>query len=150
MAGQKFLFKNFLSNPKVYALNQGYWVMQLRTWLPHTSVEKENLYQTHFANGKKMYDGNPIYSVLLKNRKSVRIIQEEPESERPEISAWIHQTEYDGEAIKELVISTELTEVTKQIAIALIAEWSKEETNGSNMEQFIEDQLSRLRINAFA
>jgi len=150
MAGQKFLFKNFLANPKVYALNQGYWVTQLRTWLPQASVEKENLYQTHFANGKKMYDGNPIYSALLKNQKSVRIIQEEPESEQPEISAWIHHTEYDGEMIQELVISTELTEVTKQIAIVLIAEWSKAETNGSNMEQFIEDQLNKLRISAFA
>lgn len=150
MAGQKFLFKNFLADPKVYALNQGYWVMQLRTWLPQESVEKRNLYQTHFANGKKNYDGNPIYSALLKNQKSVRIIQEQPESEQPEIGAWVSQTEVDGEAIQELVISMELTEITKQVVIALVAEWSKAETEASKMEQFIEDRLSRFQVIAFA
>lgn len=150
MTGQKFLFKNFLADPKVYALNQGYWATQIRAWLPDAAVERENLYQTHFANGKKMHDGNPIYSALLKNRKSVRIIQEQPESEQPEIGAWISQTEVDGEAIQELVISTELTEITKQVVITLITEWSKAETGTSKMEEFIEKILSRFQATAFA
>jgi len=148
MAGQKFLFKNFLADPKVYALNQGYWATQIRAWLPDAAVERENLYQTHFANGKKMHDGNPMYSALLKNGKAVRIIQEEPESKQPEIGAWLNQTEINGKIIQEFVISTELTQITKQVVIALITEWSKPNNEVFEVERYISEQLEILRLTA--
>ncbi len=145
MATQKFLFKNFLADPKVYALNQGFWTTQLRSQLSEEMLEKENLYQTHFANGKKVYDGNPIYSALLQNQKSVRIIQKQPKSEQPEIKAWIHETESDGTEIQELVIALELSYITKSVAMALISEWSKRREDKKEMERFIKEKLNQVR-----
>jgi len=148
MVSQKFLFADFLTDPKIYALNQGFWTAQLRSKLPHETLEKEHLYQMHFANGKKIYDGNPIYSALLKNQKSVRIIQKQPESERPEIKAWIHNTESDGIEIQELVISLELSYITKSVAMTLIAAWSKSEGDKKWMEGFIREKLGTVRSTA--
>lgn len=140
MATQRFLFKDFLADPKVYALNQGFWTKQIRSKFSPL-LERENLEETHFANGRKMYDGNPIYSALLKHHKAIRIIQEEPESEHSQISAWVNQTEANGEKIDELVIVLELSDISKSLAMDLISAWLKSERDKKWMENYIVEKL---------
>ena len=141
---RKVLFEKFLTNRRVYALNERYWKRQMQKF-SSSIMESNDWYQAHFANGKKIYDGNPIYSALLKDHKSLRIIQKEPESDQPEIRAWVHQTEADGEQIHELVISMELSKVTSQVAIEFIAKWCKGKTGVLEMEDFITERLKTLK-----
>ena len=141
MAEQRFLFQNFLDDKKVYALNQGFWERQLNKLLPETDIIAKNWINNLYANRKKIYDGNPIYNVLIKPDKAIRIIQEKPESDQPEIGAWMQKTENDnGEPIEELVISLELSTVTKDIAVKLIQMWSKGILNVDEIEKTI-DQI---------
>lgn len=142
MRQPKYLFKNFLKDKRVYTLNQRFWKKELAKYLAEKQVVKTNWINQQFADGTPMYDGNPIFSLLLKQNKAVRIIQEEPESEQPELGAWLQQTE-DQEAnpVIELVIALELSEVTKEMAVSLIDDWVKEEVNKAQMEALIEERL---------
>jgi hypothetical protein len=138
---QKFLFKNFLTNARVYGLNQAYWKKRILAHLPLDEVRQYPLYQTTFANGTKMLDGNPIYSFLLKNGKSVRIIQEEPESDTPQITAWLSETEsLEGNKIEELVITLELSDITYPIALQLISIWSQKGLTSSEIRRLVEQK----------
>ena len=148
MDGVKFLFENFLRDKRVYALNQHYWAHQLGKAIPEEKVESKNWYNNEFANGVKIYDGNPIYSLLIRPNKSIRIIQEEPESNAPEITAWVQQTEgHKKNKIEELVISLELSELTKELTLELVRKWADKDTGASNMEALIATKLEALGKN---
>ncbi len=142
MNGLKFLFENFLRDKRVYVLNQSFWASQLGKAIPEDIIELKNWYHNEFANGLKIYDGNPIYSLLIRPNKSIRIIQEEPESVAPEITAWIQETEgNEKNKIEELVISLELSEQTKALTLELAHQWAKKDTNTSAMEDLIATKL---------
>lgn len=144
----KFLFENFLKDKRVYVLNQNYWAHHLGKAITSDKVESENWYRNEFANGVKIYDGNPIYSLLIRPNKSIRIIQEEPESNAPEITAWIQQTEgHKRNKIEELVISLELSELTKELTLELVRKWADKDTGASNMEALIAAKLEALGKN---
>jgi len=139
---QKFLFENFLNNKKVYALNEIFWARQLDKLLPSGSIEKKNWLHTRYANGKKMYNGNPIFSVLIKPDKAIRIIQEQPESDQPEIGAWVDIREGEnGHQVQELVISMELSDVTRDLAIQLMRTWSTMRISAGEMEVAIQERV---------
>jgi hypothetical protein len=132
----RFLFKDFLNNKRVYVLNQNYWKRLISKLIPEEKITESNWYNDQFANGQKMYDGNPIFSVLISPKKSLRIIQEEPESNHPEISAWLEKTEGpDGEEINELVISLELSDVTRELSEDLVQAWLEGKTDSSFIEE---------------
>lgn len=138
MSTQRFLFENFLDDRKVYLLNQGYWGRQLSKLLPETDVVAKNWISNAYVNGQKIYDGNPIYTVLVKPDRGIRIIQEKPDSAFPEIGAWIQKTENrSGEPIQELVISLELSTLTKEIAIKLMQMWAQGHLNEVEIEKII-------------
>lgn len=145
MKKNKILFKDFLRDKRVYGLNQNFWKNTLKKVLPFQQVKQENWYVTQYANGKKMYDGNPMYSVLLKPQKSIRIIQEAAETPTTEISAWLHTTEdAQQNPIKELVIVLELTSETKKIALDFIDLWTNVTTDVKKMQVLIDRTLESM------
>ncbi|CAA6800596.1 MAG: Unknown protein [uncultured Aureispira sp.] len=120
-----FLYKNFLVKKMIYNQNESYWKRYVRNALEPKVIEHESWLENEYANGTKIYDGNPIYSAKLHNQKAIRIIQEEPESDTRQIAAWVEETEDEHEnKIEELVISLELTRDTRKLALELIKEWA--------------------------
>ncbi len=75
----------------------------------YENIEYTEYITTSDGFGNEFYDGNPIYSFIIKKQnKGVWIIQEEPEESSIQISAWIEETELVGnEIIDELVLNLE-------------------------------------------
>lgn len=135
----KYLFENFLTNKSVYTLNEVYWRNLANKLLPEECIESTNIYNNTYANGKKIYDGNPIFSARLKGNRTLRIIQEEPESDVADINAWV---EHDPAEKQELVVSLELSTITRDIVKDLLQRWAKQETTPDSMENYLEEKLS--------
>lgn len=137
-----FLYKNFLVKKKIYSQNESYWKRYVRNVLEPKVIEHEFWLKNEYANGTKIYDGNPIYSVKLQNKKAIRIIQEEPESDTLQISAWVKETEDEHEnKIEELVISLELTRVTRVLALELIKAWASDGVSMKKMMSLIPEKI---------
>lgn len=138
-----FLYKNFLEKKTIYNQNESYWKRYVRNALDPKVIEHEFWLKNEYANGTKIYDGNPIYSAKLQNRKAIRIIQEEPESDTLQIAAWVKETEDEHEnKIEELVISLELTRVTRKLALELIKEWASKKISMEKMMSLIEEKIN--------
>lgn len=118
------LFPNFLENKNTYSLNVEYWSRLLHsiTDVKGMSVE-EHTFTTTFNNGNYFLDGNPIFEAIVNNSRAIRIIQQAPESDELNISAWIDQTEVNDRLIRELVIDLELTEESQAKALQLLNVW---------------------------
>lgn len=142
----QFLYKDFLDNKRIYNLNVGYWKRYFRRLLRNREDVVYDWMSTSFGSGADFYDGNPIITVLLKNdRKAVRVIQEEPESDEVQIGAWVGEIDYKGTLYNELVISLELSKDTKRISQKLIEHWiGVANLNSSKMSLFIDQVLSNL------
>ncbi len=83
------LYSNFLSDKRIYNLNRAYWKRMLSKIGENISMP---FYKEQFSNGVHFYDGNPIVSAYLPNlNKSIRIIQEEPETDSLEVGAWTEE-----------------------------------------------------------
>lgn len=137
-----FLYKNFLVKKKTYHQNESYWKRYVRKALEHKAIEHEFWLKNEYANGTKIYDGNPIYSAKLQHRKAIRIIQEEPESDTRQIAAWVKETEDEHEnKIEELVISLELTRDTRKLALELIIAWASDTVSMKKMNSLIEKKI---------
>ncbi len=147
----KFLFQNFLEDKRIYVFNQNYWKKTVKPFLQknikpaaaenNIAEDPHNIYNTAFADGQKMYDGNPIFSTFVSQNKTLRIVQEEPESEHPAITAWTEKSDFDNR--KELVIVLELSDLTKKIAARLIEHWAKDATDEKSMAAFIDSVFSQ-------
>lgn len=134
MKTSKPLYQDFLTNKKIYNLNVGFWNRILKSSWP--SVELP-LYNSHFSNGKKMYDGNPISSGYdLNKRKSIRIIQNDNPGESY-FDAWVKQVEIFDEEVKELVISLSLTQASKELSKAMIRKWFNGELDGASLDEYL-------------
>jgi hypothetical protein len=143
-----FLYKNFLEDKRVYHLNVAYWKRYFRKLLKDREDVVFDWMNTRFGNGASFYDGNPMITVLLKkDRKAIRIIQEEPETDGVEIGAWMGEVEVEGTCYKELVISLELSKKANQVAQALISRWIENNALGDpvhSMESFIDQTLANF------
>ncbi len=127
-----FLYKNFLTDQRVYRLNEGFYA---RLYEEVTKEKPRSFFNVHFKNGEREQDGNPIFSALA-HQRLVRIIQEEPTSEKPYITAWLGKaTDKD---IDELVIALELSAETKPVLKELLAKWMGEKVETREMEKFIQ------------
>jgi len=131
----QYLYKNFLKDKRVYNLNEGYYA---RLFKKLTRWEPKTVFNTRFRNGEKFYDGNPIFSALVDNRV-LRIIQEEPESNKIYLSAWL--TTATEKELDELVITLELSKEAKPLLEKLITKWVVEKTDKSCMEAYIEKTI---------
>ncbi len=140
----KHLFKNFLSNPYEYELAVKYWRelcdqilcvnRQQNQWKPWLNI--------HFADGTPFQDGNPIYNLISEGKcKGLCIIQEEPNTDDVEISAWMDTFGDYGngeeDSIKELVIVCALSNESVKIASSLIKAWIAEDRTYPEMENLI-------------
>ena len=143
----KIYFGNFLDDKRVYALNQTYWDKEITKIVPKEKIVLTNWYNNEYANGQKIYDGNPIYSLVLDTKRSIRITQEEPESDHSEITAFIKVVKgLEKDFYHELVISLELSLLTKRIALGFVKNWSKSDISVQKMEAIIEEQLKAVKI----
>jgi hypothetical protein len=133
----KHLYSNFLSDKRIYNLNRGYWKRMLSKVGENISMP---FYQEKFSNGVHFYDGNPIASAYLPNlNKSIRIIQEEPETDSLEIGVWTEDKEFEDKNIKELVISLELSRESSKVVRELIKGWLQENWDDEKLEKTIEE-----------
>ncbi len=141
------LYKNFLRNKEIYNKNVKYWDEIVRQLLRTEQYEFEHYINTNDGLGNEFYDGNPIYNFKIDSlNKCVRIIQEEPETNKSILfSAWINEMETDtNEKIDELVISLELTQETTILAIDIISAWVLRDLTKHRMKNYIKT-VSGLR-----
>jgi hypothetical protein len=134
----KFLYKNFLTNKKTYNLNEAFYN---RLFRKITGLKPVPYYNTRYNNGEKFYDGNPIFSALFGGRL-LRIIQEEPESQRPFLRATLEKT--PEEEIDELVIILELSQEVKPLLEELIRKWLVDALQKEDMARFIQEKTRSL------
>ena len=134
------LYPDFLKNKNVYSLNVEHWSRLLHSVTDVKSMSvQENIFTTTFNNGNCFLDGNPIFEAIVDNRRAVRIIQQEPENDELNISAWIDQREVNHRLIYELVIDLELTEDSQNRALLLLRLWLGFNFSYVEMIRFIEE-----------
>ena len=130
---QKLLFDKYSEDKRIYNLNQGYWKRKLQSRLQIKLSKESEVFKNSDAEGKKIYDANPIFTFVNDNRtKAIRIIQDDinilkvslEENEDYLISAWLDYIILDNEReIQELVIALFLTKETVDKAMNLVYLW---------------------------
>ena len=121
----KYLFVGFLESKRLYNLTAAYWHRMVYKIAEEKQLEFQpyiNLYDTH---GHKEYDANPIFSAFFPGlNKAVRIIQDEPEADAPDLTYWEDRIELKvAHPTKELVIAVALSVSSAAEAKRLIADW---------------------------
>lgn len=130
-----FLYKDFLENQSTYLKNELYYKNLFTEIAGKKPIE---YYNTTFKNGKKFFDGNPIFNTKFNNRL-VRIIQDEPESEKPYFKARVETKE---NAVDELVINLELSKEIEPILVFYLKKWFKEEISVDQIQQLNKNYIS--------
>lgn len=130
------LYANFLENKKIYNLAQGSWRRFFASLLKKKGYSFEP-YLNDRVNGKKEYDGNPIFNAYIPElKRAVRIIQVSPEEEGDNISAWIDDIELKDKKTQELVLDIKMTRDAKLTAREILGAW-------------IEGELSEEEVGAY-
>lgn len=141
----KYLYPNFLENKKAYNLAQGSWNRLLKSILreyDYTSFP----YINQMQNGKKEYDGNPIFSAYIPEiQRAIRIIQVAPDEEGGDISAWIDDIELRGKIdvgkIEELVLDLKFSQKSKAFAKEAIHKWITQELDSETLDELLEAKV---------
>jgi len=123
-----YLFKDFLDDQTIYLQNEAFYKNLFTEIIGEEPVD---YYTTHFNNGQKFFDGNPIFNTK-KNNRSIRIIQDEPESETPYLHARIEKKE---DALEELIINLELSEEIKPVLEIYLKKWFIEKVSLSEIKK---------------
>ncbi|SMF90165.1 hypothetical protein SAMN05661091_4916 [Paenibacillus uliginis N3/975] len=129
-------FINYLDDEDVYDALEKYWIDMFFMLL-----HKENIYgndwicpyyNTTFGNGKKMMDGNPIFSAKsIKKDEIIRIIQESPKNGNV-FSYWINSSMGNNQSQKELVIVCTLNNYNLEKINDIIISWIKGNLKDTN------------------
>jgi predicted N-acyltransferase len=146
MMKNKFLYKNFLENNRIYSLAKNWWKREFKKQI----LGKKSDFDTNsdwVFNWHNDYfkDGNPIFTIFSKSKqKLVRIIQEENENNQDsiEISAWIQKGFYPKDEIPELVISLELSRNSSKIAFNWIKKWFDNQLEDKDLERDFDERNS--------
>ena len=111
------LYADFLENKRVYNLAQGAWKRLLNKVLKDFGYTYTP-YLNELQNGKKEYDGNPIFNAYIPEiKRAIRIIQVSPKEEGDDISAWVDDIALSqSKHTKELVLDLKLSKKAKKIA----------------------------------
>ncbi len=146
----KHLFANFLSDNIVYQTCKEYWQVKIRHILHQNNITGAKPYlNTTYVNGVDFFDGNPIANYLVDRlNKAVRIIQEEPESDDLQITAWTDTMELNDNNVNELVISLELTPDTENYALDFIKKWLVDNLSPDEMEKYIQQNIENNIYNS--
>lgn len=115
------MFENYLEDENEYLALENYWVAVFSELLTEAKLNLEDWncphYNTFFSNGKKMMDGNPIFSAMSKiDGRIIRVIQDEPGGD-DELRHW---TDKGG---KELVVACAPTEKDIEEARGVLRNW---------------------------
>ena len=139
------LFETFLEDNQIYQLNMTYWQESVQNICYYPSENLKTYLNPNFANGTFCFDGNPIFHAILEQQnKAIRIIQEEPESEEVEITAWLEESiAFKDKKIPELVIALELSKESKPIADYFIKAWIVDNVDVKTMQQLIDKTLDQ-------
>lgn len=139
-----YLFEEFLDDQAVYLKNEAYYKALFSKVIGEESAD---YYTTGFKSGKKFFDGNPIFSTKY-NERLIRIIQDEPESDKPYLKARLESKE-DG--VYELVINLELSKEIESKLEDYLKKWFKEKVSRKEMKKIIKSydtviQLAQQKI----
>jgi hypothetical protein len=135
-----FLYPDFLKQKRTYNLAQGFWTRLVTSLVKDLGFQFSS-YLNPMQNGKKEYDGNPIFNAFVPEAgRAIRVIQVAPEEEGANISAWIDDIELAGiaEKVDELVLDIKLTQESKKVAKDLIRTWLVGQLNEAELEKFLE------------
>mgnify|MGYP006267988351 CR=1 FL=1 len=124
----KYLFTNFLNDKRVYNLAVAYWHRVVDQVASTHGLAYQPYINVYDSSGQKEYDANPIFSALFPSiNKAVRIIQDEPEVEAPDLASWKDQIEWEtGRPTPELVLAVALSNDSAFAARQLIMDWLSE------------------------
>ncbi|MCU7693851.1 hypothetical protein ACFSPU_01410 [Haoranjiania flava] len=143
---QKLLFDKYSEDKRIYNLNQGYWKRKLQSRLQIKLTKETEIFKNSDAQGKKIYDANPIFTFVNDSKtKAIRIIQDDikiiqtslEENEKYLISAWLDDIYYDNYRIPELVIALFLTKETVDKAMNLVYLWINEDLTNERIETIL-------------
>ncbi len=147
---KKYLFEGFLQEKLIYHVCQAYWGIRIEEFFNKHKISNAKPYlKTTFADGTDFFNANPIANYYVENLgRSIRIIQEEPNPNDLEISAWIDKFETETFTTKELVISIQLTTYSERLAFDLIKKWLVKCYTEDKMEKYIDlkMELEQLEI----
>ena len=138
------LFKKFLDSEQVYKQNIDFWKTIVYTLLSVENMTFNDYVATKKQDGSLYMDGNPIFNFKVDNsNRAVRIIQEEIETDKVELSAWLNKLSLtDDNEVEELVISLELSNESVLLAVELINAWIINNFPETKMEKFIKKLFS--------
>ncbi len=144
----RYLFPNFLTNELEYKICKNYWEVKIEYLLHKHKIKNYKEYlQSTYANGKEQLNGNPIINLyVISKNKALRIIQEEPETDKVEVSAWTNKFQNDDLNMTELVISLELTPEAEQIAFDLIKKWLINDYSDSVMGKYVDYVYESIKL----
>jgi len=120
-------FDNYLDDEKVYDALEKYWINKFFMWLDTENINNSDwispFYKTSFSNGKKMMDGNPIFSARSrKDGRIIRVIQENP-IDGDVFTSWRNSTVDARGTLNELVIVCTLNSDNLNKAKGIMISW---------------------------
>ncbi|MFU1797561.1 hypothetical protein ACM1RC_27095 [Paenibacillus azoreducens] len=119
-------FDNYLDDEDVYSALEKYWIDMFFMLLHKENIDGRDwicpYYNTTFSNGKKMMDGNPIFSAKSKEKKIIKIIQESSKNGTL-FSYWINSSMDNSQ--NELVIVCTLNNNNLEKIKEIIISWIK-------------------------
>jgi len=118
-------FDNYVNDEKVYDALEKYWMDKFFMWLDTENINNNDwlspFYKNSFSNGKKMMDGNPIFSARSrKDGRIIRVIQENPNG-GDVFTSWRNSTV--GSTLNELVIVCTLNSDNLNKAKGIMISW---------------------------
>lgn len=141
-------FEDFLVDHDIYDENEQWWNCGIQFLLMPYQIEYQQYINARFRNGKKFYNGNPMYNALVGDKKrAFKIIQENPkEKDRLAITGWVSNFENEEEEqIEELTISMILSNRTNKIAQSWIEKWVVESVEKQVINELIERDINALQ-----
>lgn len=147
---KRYLFEGFLEEKTIYQVCRIYWEVRLEDFFnKHKITGFQTYLNTTFCDGTDFMNGNPMVNYAIKQQeRAVRIIQELPNPNDLEITAWLDEFETEDKNLSELVISLQHTPDSEKIAFELIEKWLVSGYTKEKMEKFIDlkIELEKLEI----
>jgi hypothetical protein len=130
-----YLYKDFLRNSHEYEKCEKYWKKLAKELLGTEFNNYKEWFKNAFVNGKKCLDGNPIFTLIHKDgHKALRIVQEEPISQKAFLYGWVEKFDDNGNNIDVLALTTELSNQTEVLIQKIIYEWFVKSTKSKFMD----------------
>lgn len=138
LSSHEIMFPKFLHDHKEYEACEAFWHKLVKDVIGGDMKTYRTWYKNEFANGKKIMDGNPIFSLVnMEKKKAIRIIQQEPELQFSFLHGIIEDGKEANVKIKVLTLVLELSTEILQSCRTLIKDWFND-TPSEHFNQFLE------------